>query len=884
MVSRNLFIIVLALAMIAILVSTSGSFRIDLAKHYFAIASVLLVPVIAFVLIKFRHRLLFNIRYKKRSIEETSQLAKLLDLNSLVLREGYVLAQGRSKVVGHAYFRISNVPYLLDDLDKEKKMWYVGNFVRLLASLNFPFEMIPRIMPVPASVYLSQVNKEIDNLKLTLSAEGSTANPKRQARLKYLEKVAQRLLEGEGTRDVSFLCHIMVEGKDEQSILKDLEANAKTLMSTLESGLNVRAERLRGSRMLEVLREFFPATMKINPRKTNRMLAWDLAYLVPLARPKLPPLEKLLTGVYLGRTTGNSIACLDINRYANPHIAVLGKSGYGKSTTVKTLISRMYDLWELPVLIIDYAGEYAPWVHSRNGLVVDMQTSSINPFELGPATLTDRMRQLIDTFQSISDLTLQQRNSLAYYITKAYSSKGFKPDDPLTWKGQPPTLQEIIDMMNKDIGKVRSAKQWTLMALIEKLQVLASGPLDIFRKSKFSINDLTRGFVCIDLSRVTSSILKDIVSQTILQHIDTEMRLKGIQNKVVQIVVLDEAWKLSREENSLPVTIIKEGRKYGYSLIVSSQDATADLAESILANAGTAIIHHTEHPKYTSFFESSYGLTVQEIMRIKNAPIGEALVKIGDDPRPFFVRVEMEDPMEDEKGSKTQALPAPQSKLINDFVPSVNISAPRTPRPNISAEKNPDNLSYYARKLLDHIAEKPDENVTTHYDHLLMNRRTGNKAKDELQKLGLIEEIELPSLVGFGRSGKLLKLSKTGYQFLNRNPETHRFGGSIHRHLINLIANRYHEHHVRVEKPHGDGKMTDLVIDDRIAFEVETRDFSEENIRKNLAAGYERVIVVCPSKVQCVKFRSILAQRFPDEKRVMVIDIASLLKRPIEVL
>lgn len=70
-------------------------------------------------------------------------------------------------------------------------------------------------------------------------------------------------------------------------------------------------------------------------------------------------------------------------------------------------------------------------------------------------------------------------------------------------------------------------KQLTTMALIEKLSALASGPMGIFSRSTFSISDLTQGFVCIDLSRVTSTIVKDMVAYTVLQHVDSEMRLRA---------------------------------------------------------------------------------------------------------------------------------------------------------------------------------------------------------------------------------------------------------------------------------------------------------------------------------------------------------------------
>ncbi len=882
---KSIFIIAIALAVISMVLFGSKSFGLDLSKHLFTIASAGVAILVLVILFKTRSGLRYALSYKNKKINDSSPIASLLGLQNITLRGNYILAEGSNKLVGHAYFRISNVPYLLDDLDKEKKMWYVGNFVRILSALNFPFEMIPRIMPVPAGVYLNQINKEIDDLKMTLSAEGSMANPRRQARLKYLERIATRLLEGEGTRDVSFLCHIMVEGKDESSLVKELEANAKTLMSALESGLNVRAERLTGSKMLEILREFFPATMRINPPKANRMLAWDLAYLIPLAKPKLPPLEKLLHGVYLGRTVTGAIVCLDINRYANPHIVVLGKSGYGKSTTVKTLISRFFDLYETSVLIIDYAGEYAPYVQSRNGSVINMQTSSINPFELGPATLTDRMRQLMDTFQKLSDLSLPQRNALVNYIAKSYQLKGFKPDDPLTWNNEAPTLEDVIGLMKDDLPTLKITKQLTLMALIERLQALSSGPLGIFRKSKFSITDLTQGFVCVDLSRVTSTIMKDMIAYTILQHIDSEMRLKGMRTGVRLVIVLDEAWKLCREEDSLPVTIIKEGRKYGYSLIVSSQDATADLAESILANAGTAIIHHTEHPKYLRFFEMSYGLTKQELSRIQNAPIGEALAKIGDDPRPFFVKVEMEEvevqmqPSLPEQTAKHDEIVPIQTETIEKEIilpQTETLGNINTPIETLGPEQIYAKLSKNAKKLLRAVAKEPELNTTEYYEKLGLNAYQGNKARTELESYHFIEGVELPKIVGKGRYGRVLKLTKTGYGIVNQK-HNFREGGTIHRHIINLIARKFYEHKIDFEYPIGAGKRVDLVIDRKIAVEVETRDFTESNITKNLEAGFEKVIVVCQTKQQAQKFRDMLPETLANDARIRITDVASLL-------
>jgi hypothetical protein len=871
--TKGIFVIAIIVALTTALMFGSKSFGINLENHYVAMTAGFGVAGASAIILKARSWIWFTTFYKNKIVGGDSELGKLLGLTAITLRDNYVIARGANKIVAHAYFRITNIPYLLDDLDKEKKLWNVGNFVRLLSSCNFPFELIPRIMPVPASVYLHQINKEIDNLKLTLSAEGNTASPRRQARLRYLEKIANRLLEGEGVRDTSFLVHLMAEGKYEDPIVRELEANARTLMSALESGLNVRAERLAGARMLEVLREFFRASLKVNPPRVTRMLTWDLAYLIPLAKPKFPPLEKLLHGVYLGRTNAGGVVCLDIKRYANPHVVCLGKSGYGKSTTVKTLTSRMYDLWESNILILDYAGEYAPWVRSRNGTIIDMHTEGLNPFELGKATLTDRIRQLIDTFSKLCELTLPQRNVLSYYLMKGYEARGFKPSDATTWKNEAPNLHDLIDLIEADLSKFRMGKQMTAMALIEKLSAISSGPIGIFRKSTFSVSDITQGFVCIDLSKVTSTLMKDMIAYTILQYVDSEMRLNGLRTGIKVAIVLDEAWKLCREEDSLPVTIIKEGRKYGYSLIVSSQDATADLAESILANAGTIIIHHTEHPKYLRFFEMSFGMTKQEVSRVQNAPIGEALVKIGDDPRPFFVEVEMEDIVEGMREGFSSHGEMGQNFV--DLTGEGNILDELDSNGKIRAVAQPDKLSLNAQRLLEEIVKDSGYTTTDYYRMLALNPYQGNLARIELEECKLVEGRELPKSTR-GRGGRSLQLTDGGRQALNMKSGD-RHGGAIHQRMIKLIARKFSDHKVEIEYPVGVGRTTDLVIDKRIAIEVETRDFSKSNISKNLDAGFEKVILVCQNKQQAAQFRFKVNENFPSESRIIVTHLASLM-------
>src|SRR3989475_7800495 len=415
--------------------------------------------------------------YVKNQTVGTSQIPGLLGIRNLKIKDDYVCVQDENgRLVVHAYIRIRDIPFLIDDLDQNRRSLLIGNFVRLLGTLGFIFEIIPRIIPISSEAFLKSVGKQIEDQKLVATGEGALVNPARQARIQRLQRIYDRMAKGERAKDIGFLAHVMVDGNNENQLLSELETNAKTLISALESTLGIKAERLSGYEMYRTVTEFFRASSVVFPSKTFRVLTWDLAYLVPLTRPRLPPIEKMLNGAYIGRTYGGMPACLDLNSYSNPHGCSVGASGAGKSTFIKTFLTRCHDLEQIPIMIIDYAGEYREWIRSRNGTVIDMSVDTINPFELGSSTLADRIRQAVDSFDHNCDFkTINQKNAFAWYVARAYGDKGFKPMEKETWKSEPPTVQDIIRLMQQEFDHLKPMKQVTVLTLIDRLQAVASG-------------------------------------------------------------------------------------------------------------------------------------------------------------------------------------------------------------------------------------------------------------------------------------------------------------------------------------------------------------------------------------------------------------------------
>ena len=320
-------------------------------------------------------------------------------------------------------------------------------------------------------------------------------------------------------------------------------------------------------------------------------------------------------------------------RLTNQHLLVVGKSGSGKSETTKALI------WELrqrgvPSIIFDYQGEYAGGDFKRavDPQIFDvMQGLPINPFELPLDPIAGRKRSPIEMMFRLAD-TLNtvfsgsgdiQLGILREAIEECYLQCGIATSDPATWDNAPPTLdvlQAVLDHMAQDRG-----------AQVRNLQVRLQ---PLFKSGLFRSDDV--GFQFDDLFTRTSVILmtsgiKDLMlaaSRFMLEKIYSTMLMKGVTKNLRVMVVIDEAHKLCGDETV--VSLVKEARKYGLGLILSSQE-TRDFHPSVFANTGTLVALSLEEADAT-IMAKHLGLTDKSEQRLAKDHIlrqasGEALIR-----------------------------------------------------------------------------------------------------------------------------------------------------------------------------------------------------------------------------------------------------------------
>jgi hypothetical protein len=334
--------------------------------------------------------------------------------------------------------------------------------------------------------------------------------------------------------------------------------------------------------------------------KQSYMLSKEVARKMIFVHPPEPRKELLLSrpdeGVYIGKTRflGTPIFW-DPSKLINPHTAIIGITGSGKSYTVKTFLTRASLIWNTNAIILDWVGEYVKWVKQAGGRVLDLSEERLNLMDLVGLPMRNRIRQIISALDILIDLKSypNERDEIEEALEIVYDKKK---------KKSKPTLTDVVAQLEQKNRK-RAAR------LLKRFTVEGT---DFFAgKSTMDIKELTNsGLVCIDLHKLPTEEMKSLAGLTILQYIKEIMRTEQLGDdaggKVKLFVVLDEAWKIAQDERSDVVTIVREGRKYNFSLLIATQNPT-DMHKTIFSNIGSIFTLRLILREYRDYVKNSIG-------------------------------------------------------------------------------------------------------------------------------------------------------------------------------------------------------------------------------------------------------------------------------------
>ncbi len=349
----------------------------------------------------------------------------------------------------------------------------------------------------------------------------------------------------------------------------------------------------------------------------TNLMTKDIAKRLFFVHPPEPKKESLISepgnSIYLGKTKWLSVPVFwDYKKLINPHIAIVGITGSGKSYLVKTFITRSSLIWNTNAIILDWAGEYGKWVKQAGGTVVDLSREHLNLLDLAGMGPGERTKQIISSLDILADLQAfpDEREEIEAGLEIVYVEK------------KQPELADLLTVLERGQGRA-SQKAARLM---RRLTMQGS---DFFSgKSTLGLSRLLiSGLVCVDLHSLPSEELRSLAGLTILQFIKEKMRRESVQEEkgIKLLVVLDEAWKIAQDERSDVITIIREGRKYNFALIVASQNPN-DMHKTIFSNVGTMFVLRLVLREFRKYVQESLNYSDYIDNEISKFGVGDAAV------------------------------------------------------------------------------------------------------------------------------------------------------------------------------------------------------------------------------------------------------------------
>lgn len=132
----------------------------------------------------------------------------------------------------------------------------------------------------------------------------------------------------------------------------------------------------------------------------------------------------------------------------------------------------------------------------------------------------------------------------------------------------------------------------------------------------------TSGIFYLNLRNCRNQKARVEIADGILNKIIENMRTRDTRGGRV-FIMLDEAWKLLGSSKSLQ-TLLREGRKYGYGLIFSSQ-LVEDMDLAMLSNAATLFVFRLQNKQGLRKLAGNYGLSGEQVEMIQRLGVGSCV-------------------------------------------------------------------------------------------------------------------------------------------------------------------------------------------------------------------------------------------------------------------
>jgi len=298
--------------------------------------------------------------------------------------------------------------------------------------------------------------------------------------------------------------------------------------------------------------------MKLKELSNNHNAAKGISIFKP-SEPELIDAK----GIYIGKTRlYHTPFFFDSEELMNPHIAVVGTTGSGKSYFLKNYILRSFNADIKNILIIDWNDEYSEVVNFLYGNIIYIDLNNrINIFDV----FKNKKKKLEYTVNAISSMLKLDSNehALLYKAVQNAIEICNNTKEILNFS-------YIINMFEKD------------SSLRIKLEQLRFSPI-LADSSTFDPSSLLNGIFSLNISKLSSDAQRKLIASAFLELVVEFMHNMKLGFNEKHLIVVDEVWKIIDDNESL-TQLFREGRKYNISVAIATQnvkDINMDIASNI---------------------------------------------------------------------------------------------------------------------------------------------------------------------------------------------------------------------------------------------------------------------------------------------------------------
>ncbi len=280
----------------------------------------------------------------------------------------------------------------------------------------------------------------------------------------------------------------------------------------------------------------------------------------------------------------------------NPHIVLLGMSGFGKSTMMKSMLIDISRMGKAAILF-DAHNEHKSAVLALGGRVYDASRFGINILELDGVRVNERISEIVNLFKSVYGLGQIQAIKLSQCLSYCY-----RKNSMLGQKTHAPTIADLISEINIFINNSRTASEKnSLMHLKDRIYNI-SASVD----ATVEVSALKDGISSFSLASLKNKEARIIYIHELLKRLYNSMKENAKEKGTSIFIMIDEAQFLLGSDNGSKIvtSMVEEGRKYGVGLIIATH-ISANLDRQIMANASTLISFYARDPTEINYISNA---------------------------------------------------------------------------------------------------------------------------------------------------------------------------------------------------------------------------------------------------------------------------------------